>query len=166
MVGTGRAGSGKIVLYFRSGEFKDEPKKFQEKLLAAFQGSIEEGTEDFKASFVKKVARKTGAFRKWFKKMITMQGDIGDEVVRVRLKFKPPPTDKYYKYHIPAFAPKTRFRVGKPYKDPTTPGTEPISISKALKLWSTAIEKRMMIKFAALGVSLKTSVKARWYRSG
>lgn len=165
MAGRGGAGSGKITLYFRSGEFIAEPKEFQEKLLAAFQGSIEEGTEDFKASFIKTVARKTGAFRRWFKRMITRQSDITGDVVRVTLRFKPPP-DNYFKYHVPAFAPKTRFRIGKKYKKPTTPGTEPISVSKVMNQWSAAIEKRMILKFKTLGMNVKTAVKSRWYRSG
>ena len=178
MVGRGGAGSGKIRFYFRSGEFKAEPKAFIEKLHTIFHTSIDEGTDDFVAAFTKTVARKSGALRRWFKKMITKQSNISEDVLRVTLKFKPPPPTRkatkgkklsppyYFRYHIPAFAPKTRFRVGKKYKKPTISGTEPISVSKVMRDWSSAIEKRMAVLFAAEGMKIKTAVKAKWYRAG
>ena len=154
---------GKIRLYFRSGAFKAEPKDFQEQLLAAFQGSIEEGTTAFMARFIGSVARKTGKFRQWFKRMIGVQSDIIGDIHRVTLRFKAPPAGSYFIYHIPYFGKSRRFKVGRPYKHPTTPGTKPISVKEVLNSWSSDIEKAMMRKFSQLGMNVKTAVKAKWY---
>lgn len=154
---------GKIRLYFKSGAFKAYPQDFQDALLAAFQGSIEEGTTTFMARFISSVARKTGKFRKWFRTMISSQSDVFGDTYRVTLRFKAPPSGSYFIYHVPFFGKSRRFKVGRPYKQPTTPHTKPIGVKEVLNKWSEDIEKSMIKKFSQLGMEIKTAVSAKWY---
>jgi len=167
MANVGRAGKGKIVIYFKSGNLTDEPKAFQRKIKAAWTGAVEEGTQSFLAEFIKTVARRTGRLRRWLRNMVSTQADILSDRMQVTLKFKQTMTESYFQYHILGIG-KTHksFRRGKPYKAPTTPGTKPISVTDMMRLWSSHIEKTMVRKFQALGLNYKTFIRAQWRKTG
>ena len=163
----GRAGKGRIRIYFKSGSLKDEPKKFQAQIKAAWTAAVEEGTQSFLSRFIQSVARKTGKLRRWIRNMVSTQADVLSDRMQVTLWFKQTMTHSYFQYHILGIG-KTHksFRRGKPYKAPTTPGTKPISVTDFMKDWSKEIESSMIDHFERLGLNYKTFIKAGWRKTG
>lgn len=141
-----------FTIKLKSGRLVGDPAFFKENLAAVLRSSVRKGQERALRIFMPTVPKKSGRLRNLLRKMYKLQIRNRKTKFTIKIQMSILNQQPYPKYHIrehPAFNPK--FSGG--YKNPTTPGTKPLSV-----------EEQIGIIHAEIADELNTQLKAKGFK--